>query len=80
MSCLMGTSITINNNVLSIGEVSFVIEFRTRLRAVRMEKKKTQKETAEALGMQLRSYQFYEQGGGGAEYCKTDCPCGSFLT
>ena len=39
-----------------------MIEFRTRLRAVRMEKKKTQKETAEALGMQLRSYQSYEQG------------------
>ena len=27
-----------------------------------MEKKKTQKQTAEVLGMKLRSYQFYEQG------------------
>ena len=47
---------------MSIGEANFVIEFHTRLRAVRMEKKKTQKATAEMLGMKLRSYQFYEQG------------------
>lgn len=39
-----------------------MVEFHTRLRSVRMEKKKTQKETAEVLGMKLRSYQFYEQG------------------
>lgn len=39
-----------------------MIEFRIRLRAIRMEKGKTQKQTAEALGMNLRSYQFYEQG------------------
>ena len=39
-----------------------MIEFHVRLRAVRMEKKKTQKQTAEALGMKLRSYQLYEQG------------------
>lgn len=39
-----------------------MVEFHTRLRAVRMEKKKTQQETAEVLGMKLRSYQFYEQG------------------
>lgn len=47
---------------MSIRQVSFVIEFHTRLRAVRMEKKKTQKQTAEVLGMGLRAYQFYEQG------------------
>ncbi|MBP3520657.1 MAG: helix-turn-helix transcriptional regulator [Oscillospiraceae bacterium] len=33
-----------------------------RLRDVRMEKKRTQKQTAEVLGMNLRSYQLYEQG------------------
>ena len=39
-----------------------MVEFRVQLRKVRMEKKKTQKQTAEVLGMKLRSYQFYEQG------------------
>lgn len=37
-------------------------EFHIRLRDVRMEKKRTQKQTAEVLGMNLRSYQLYEQG------------------
>ena len=37
-------------------------EFRVRLREVRMKKKRTQKETAEVLDMNLRSYQLYEQG------------------
>lgn len=36
--------------------------FHVRLRAIRMEKKKTQKQTAEVLEMKVRSYQFYEQG------------------
>ena len=39
-----------------------MVEFRVQLRKVRMEKKKTQKQTAEVLEMKLRSYQFYEQG------------------
>lgn len=39
-----------------------MVEFRFQLRKIRMEKKKTQKQTAEALGMELRSYQFYEEG------------------
>ena len=43
-------------------EGSFVAEFRVRLREIRMEKKKTQKQTAEILNMNLRSYQLYEQG------------------
>ena len=38
------------------------VEFRVRLREVRMERRKTQRETAELLGMNLRSYQLYEQG------------------
>lgn len=33
-----------------------MVEFRFQLRKIRMEKKKTQKQTAEALGMELRSY------------------------
>ena len=33
-----------------------------RLRQVRNEKNKTQQETADYLGIQIRSYQFYEQG------------------
>ncbi len=37
-------------------------KFGKRLRTVRMEKKKTQKQTAEMLDMKLRSYQLYEQG------------------
>lgn len=37
-------------------------EFHIRLREARMKSKKTQKQTAEMLGMQLRSYQFYEEG------------------
>ena len=37
-------------------------EFGKRLRAVRMERKKTQKQTADMLEMRLRSYQSYEQG------------------
>ena len=37
-------------------------KFNVRLREVRMAKKKTQKDTAEMLGMKVRSYQFYEQG------------------
>ena len=37
-------------------------EFYIRLREARMNSKKTQKETAGVLGMQLRSYQFYEEG------------------
>ena len=37
-------------------------EFHIRLRDVRMEKKRTQKQTAEVLEMNLRSYQLYEQG------------------
>lgn len=37
-------------------------EFYIRLREARMNSKRTQKETAEVLGMQLRSYQFYEEG------------------
>lgn len=40
----------------------FTQEFHTRLRSIRMEKKKTQKQTAEVLEMNLRSYQLYEQG------------------
>ena len=39
-----------------------MVEFHVRLREVRMKQKKTQRETAELLGMKLRSYQFYEQG------------------
>ena len=39
-----------------------MVEFRVQLRKIRMEKKKTQKQTADALGMELRSYQFYEEG------------------
>lgn len=39
-----------------------MVEFHIRLREARMKSKKTQKETAEILGMKLRSYQFYEQG------------------
>ena len=39
-----------------------MIKFSVRLREVRMLRKKTQKETADCLGMQLRSYQLYEQG------------------
>ncbi|MBP3520844.1 MAG: helix-turn-helix transcriptional regulator, partial [Oscillospiraceae bacterium] len=42
--------------------VIFMQEFHIRLRDVRMEKKRTQKQTAEVLGMNLRSYQLYEQG------------------
>ena len=38
------------------------MEFGKRLRAIRMEKKKTQKQTAEMLEMKLRSYQTYEHG------------------
>lgn len=37
-------------------------EFCTRLREIRMERRKTQKQTAEILEMKLRSYQLYEQG------------------
>lgn len=37
-------------------------EFRTRLREIRMKRNRTQKETAEILDMNLRSYQLYEQG------------------
>ena len=39
-----------------------MMEFGKRLREIRMEKKKTQKQTAEVLGMKGRSYQTYEQG------------------
>lgn len=39
-----------------------MVEFGKRLREIRMEKKKTQKQTAEVLGMKVRSYQTYEQG------------------
>ncbi len=39
-----------------------MVEFHVRLRQARMKSKKTQRETAELLGMKLRSYQFYEQG------------------
>lgn len=39
-----------------------MMEFGKRLREIRMEKKKTQKQTAEVLGMKVRSYQTYEQG------------------
>ena len=39
-----------------------MVEFGKRLREIRMEKKKTQKQTAEVLEMKLRSYQTYEQG------------------
>ena len=42
--------------------VIFMQEFHIRLRDVRMEKKRTQKQTAEVLEMNLRSYQLYEQG------------------
>ncbi len=37
-------------------------EFYIRLREVRAKSGKTQKQTAEMLGMKLRSYQFYEEG------------------
>lgn len=37
-------------------------KFFVRLRDVRMSRKKTQKETAAMLDMNLRSYQLYEQG------------------
>ena len=37
-------------------------EFGKRLRAVRMERRKTQKQTADMLEMLLSSYQSYEQG------------------
>ena len=37
-------------------------EFRVRLREIRMKRGKTQKETAELLDINLRSYQLYEQG------------------
>ena len=37
-------------------------EFGKGLRAVRMERRKTQKQTADMLEMRLRSYQSYEQG------------------
>lgn len=36
--------------------------FSVRLRQVRNEKHKTQQETADCIGIQLRAYQFYEQG------------------
>ena len=39
-----------------------MVEFHIRLREVRMQKKKTQKQTAAVLDMNLRSYQLYEQG------------------
>ena len=39
-----------------------MVKFSVRLREARMNSKKTQKETAEVLGMQIRSYQFYEEG------------------
>lgn len=37
-------------------------KFSVRLREIRMLRKKTQKETAAILDMNLRSYQLYEQG------------------
>lgn len=39
-----------------------MVEFHVRLREARMKSGKTQKQTAEILGMNLRSYQFYEEG------------------
>ena len=36
--------------------------FHTRLRQVRMESGKKQKEAAACIGLQLRTYQTYEQG------------------
>ena len=37
-------------------------DFSIRLREIRIKSGKTQKEIAEVLKMQLRSYQFYEEG------------------
>lgn len=37
-------------------------QFPSRLREIRMARGKKQRELAEHLGMQLRSYQFYEGG------------------
>ncbi len=37
-------------------------DFSVRLRRVRMEKRKKQREVADCLDLQLRSYQTYEQG------------------
>ncbi len=39
-----------------------MVPFHIRLREVRMSCKKTQQSTADKLGIQLRSYQMYEQG------------------
>lgn len=38
------------------------MEFSEQLRLIRMKKGYKQREVAQYLGMQLRSYQFYEQG------------------
>ena len=37
-------------------------KFHVRLREIRMNRHKTQSQTAEMLGIKLRSYQLYEQG------------------
>ena len=37
-------------------------DFPTRLKAIRRQRGKTQRELAEYLGMKIRSYQFYEGG------------------
>ena len=37
-------------------------DFPERLKAIRRERGKTQRELAEYLGMKIRSYQFYEGG------------------
>jgi len=37
-------------------------DFPARLKAIRRERGKTQRELAEYLGMKIRSYQFYEGG------------------
>ena len=36
--------------------------FKDRVKLLRTEKKMTQKEMGEALGLTMRAYQFYEQG------------------
>lgn len=47
------------------------MEFNERLRAARMSRKLTQQQMADAVGIQMRSYQKYEQG--------TSEPCFDYL-